>query len=372
MQNRLQFLIFIVFLFSLTSCSEEELPFPEEIFTGRKIIDLNSEQFGEFETPFDLRVNDHDSVLYLKGHKGEINYSILSFSLDGEFRNTVRNFGPGNKDSVLVWDINVLNNGNLIVNFPYFKDPLKKIFRIYSIGGSLLNTLTLNMKNDCHIHNYNINNDNDLLLNVSFHDPDILHYSKDGELSKTIGSIADNPDIPEKFKDYGTVGIPFQDEYGNYYFFSSWPGTVFKYDKEGELLLEKEIEVPVFRDVYEDREKRFLEDSEGEWFRTVFQKVRFKNNKFYIYTLFRKNRNRLFGDKSAIEIFLHVIDTNLKVEKRIILNDDYLNSITTNDDAGSQMLGSMKFDIDRDENIYIPVKTRNIVLKFSPKIKDIH
>lgn len=366
------FALAICFLLSCGDTSTvEEVTYPEVTYTASTFVDVDYIFNNEgLNRPMMVRIIPKTNELVVLD---EGNVCLYVFSEEGKFLRMIgrRGQGPGEfigprlRDWNSTMFIEVDESGDIYV----FDDGNMRI-SIFSKEGKLYNTFRLekgvNMGGIP--SGLSITKDREVVMNLPSRGYYITVYSRDVEVLREIGEIT-KYEIKGGSFDYAhfdetyAPGYPFIDENGNYYIFLNRNPLVKKYNENGDLLYEQQLEIPEIKTILEDWEPP--EDWSESYisFVSFFNQVVYKNNQFYIL-----NMGIPEPDDTEISMFVYVLGKDLKIKKKILLNGLNLGAPDFNSNReGLRFALNMTFDINIDEEIFTPISIRAEILKLYPE-----
>ena len=359
---------FTLILCFILSCGEtttvEEVTYPVVTYTASTFIDVdyifNNEGLNQ---PTMVRViPETNEVVVLD----EGNVCLYVFSQDGTHLRTIGRKGQGPGDLYRPMFIEVDDWGDIYV----FESGNRRI-SIFSKEGKLYNTFGLEQIPDMRgtPSGLSITKDREVVMNLPSRGYYITVYSRDGEVLREIGDITkygfSGKDVEGRtfdeahFDELYAQGYPFVDENGNYYIFLNRNPIVKKYNKSGDFISERKLETPEIKTILEDWEPPEDRSESYIWYVSFFNQVVYKNSQFYIL-----NMGKPEPDDTEISMFVYVLDKGLKINKKILLNGLNLGAQDYDSNReGVRFALNMTFDINIDEEIFIPISVRAEILK---------
>lgn len=371
---------FTLILCFILSCREtttvEEVTYPEVTYTASTFVDVDYIFENEgLNRPMMVRIipNTNELVVLDEG-----NVCLYVFSQDGTHLQIIgrRGQGPGEfigprlRDWKSTMFIEVDESGDI-----YVFDGRSTRISIFSKEGKLYNTFRLEkgVKMSGTPSGLSITKNREIVMNLPSRGYYITVYSRDGEMLREIGEITkygfSGKDVEgttfdeAHFDELYAQGYPFVDDNGNYYIFLNRDPLVKKYNENGDLVYEQQLEIPEIKTILENWEPPEDRSESYIWFVSFFNQVVHKNNQFYIL-----NMGKPEPDDTEISMFVYVLDMDLKIKKKILLNGLNLGAPDSNSNReGLRFALNMTFDINIDEEIFIPISVRAEILKLQPE-----
>ncbi|MFC1563341.1 hypothetical protein ACFL6G_00330 [candidate division KSB1 bacterium] len=351
----LKILLLSILCFTLFSaCTKEEPPFQVAKYNCKTLVDYNEVFPDSIGTPIALSVNLKNNEFYVL-NRDQRNFSrtVSVFNGEGEHVKMIKVLDIG-KEAFFLNELHCGTGGEIVL---VCVDSIK----IFDKDGEL--TRSTNIESS--VLYSSLNNNNEILMN-SLKTAIITKYSLAGELLVEIGRIPEEElHVKEKLVLYW--GNPFEAENGRYYLFQRFTGIVKIFNSEGELIENSRLAIPELGGLYSafdtDIEERMQRSGASLIF---FYNVVQRNDRFYI--LFSSVADDgFFKNIRDKEIFIYVLDTDLNIIRKIVLDDeDFVKEIFSSENNIAN-LSFMKFDVNEDEEIFIPFEPGRKILKFSPE-----